>query len=95
VASETGFRRLFFENPQAMWVLDAETHGFLAVNDAAIATYGYSAEEFAGLTLAEVRHDATHLTADFGRAREEGRHSVPATTYETDGSSTSRSPPQP
>ncbi len=84
VASETGFRRLFFENPQAMWVLDAETHGFLAVNDAAIATYGYSAEEFAGLTLAEVRHDATHLTADFGRARR-GRATFSARHHLRDG----------
>ena len=69
VASETEFRRLFFENPQAMWVLDAETHAFLAVNDAAIAAYGYSAEEFAALTIAVIRHDAAHLAVDFGRAR--------------------------
>ena len=69
VASETEFRRLFFENPQAMWVLDAETQGFLAVNDAAIAAYGYSAEEFAALTIAVIRHDAAHLAVDFGRAR--------------------------
>jgi len=67
-----------------MWVLDAETHGFLAVNDAAIATYGYSAEEFAGLTLAEVRHDATHLTADFGRARR-GRATFSARHHLRDG----------
>jgi diguanylate cyclase (GGDEF)-like protein/PAS domain S-box-containing protein len=69
VASEAGFRRLFFEHPQAMWVLDAETRSFLAVNDAAVATYGYSAEEFAALTIAAVRPDATHLAVDFGRAR--------------------------
>ena len=69
VPSETEFRRLFFENPQAMWVLDAKTHGFLAVNDAAIAAYGYSAEEFAALTIAVIRHDAAHLAVDFGRAR--------------------------
>ncbi len=69
ISSEAGFRTLFFENPQAMWVIDAETQLFLAVNDAAIATYGYSAEEFAGLTIAAIRHDAAHLAVDFGRAR--------------------------
>ncbi len=44
VNRESLFRRLFYENPQPMWVLDAETRRFLAVNDAAIARYGYSAE---------------------------------------------------
>jgi diguanylate cyclase (GGDEF)-like protein/PAS domain S-box-containing protein len=84
VASEAGFRRLFFENPQAMWVLDAETQSFLAVNDAAIATYGYSAEEFAALTIAAVRPDATHLAVDFGRART-GRAAFSARHHLRDG----------
>jgi diguanylate cyclase (GGDEF)-like protein/PAS domain S-box-containing protein len=84
VASEAGFRRLFFENPQAMWVLDAETQSFLAVNDAAIATYGYSAEEFAVLTIAAVRPDATHLAVDFGRART-GRSAFSARHHLRDG----------
>jgi diguanylate cyclase (GGDEF)-like protein/PAS domain S-box-containing protein len=67
--SEALFRRLFYENPVPMWVLDSETERFLAVNDAAIAAYGYSAEEFAALTIAVIRHDAAHLAVDFGRAR--------------------------
>ena len=69
VASEARFRRLFFENPQPMWVLDAETQRFLAVNDAAVARYGYSPQEFAALTITALRHDATHLSVDFNRAR--------------------------
>ena len=44
---EAALGGLFVENPQPMWVLDAETGGFLAVNRAAIAEYGYTAEEFA------------------------------------------------
>jgi diguanylate cyclase (GGDEF)-like protein/PAS domain S-box-containing protein len=68
-ASEARFRRLFFENPQPMWVLDSETQGFLAVNDAAVAKYGYSPEEFATLTITTLRHDAAHLAVDFNRAR--------------------------
>ncbi len=38
-----------------MWVYDLTTLGFLAVNPAAIRRYGYSAEEFAGLTLRDIR----------------------------------------
>jgi diguanylate cyclase (GGDEF)-like protein/PAS domain S-box-containing protein len=84
VPSETGFRRLFFENPQAMWVLDAKTQGFLAVNDAAIAAYGYSAEEFAALTIAAIRHDPAHLAVDLGRART-GRTAFSTRHYLRDG----------
>jgi diguanylate cyclase (GGDEF)-like protein/PAS domain S-box-containing protein len=84
LAGEAGFRRLFFENPQAMWVLDAETQSFLAVNDAAIAAYGYSAEEFAALTIAAVRPDATHLAVDFGRAQT-GRAAFSARHHLRDG----------
>jgi diguanylate cyclase (GGDEF)-like protein/PAS domain S-box-containing protein len=69
VASEARFRRLFYENPQPMWVLDAETQRFLAVNDAAVAKYGYSAEEFAALTITALRHDPARLAVDFNRAR--------------------------
>ena len=67
--SEAGFRRLFFESPQPMWVLDATTLRFLAVNDAAVEKYGYSAEEFAGLSIDILRHDPVHLAVDLARAR--------------------------
>ena len=84
VSSEKGFRRLFFENPQAMWVLDAQTQAFLAVNDAAVARYGYSADEFAGLTIAAVRHDPAHLVVDLARART-GRTAYSARHHLMDG----------
>ena len=38
-----------------MWVFDGETQRFLAVNQAAIARYGYSAEEFLAMTIPEIR----------------------------------------
>jgi len=38
-----------------MYVFDPESLGFLAVNDAAVAKYGYSREEFLALTLADIR----------------------------------------
>ena len=38
-----------------MWVYDVQTLAFLAVNDAAVEAYGYSREEFAALSLADIR----------------------------------------
>ncbi len=69
VASEELLHRLFHENPQPMWVTDAETQRFLAVNDAAVDKYGYSAEEFAALTIAVLRNDGAHPALDVRQAR--------------------------
>ena len=67
--SEALFRRLFYENPVPMWVIDSETERFLAVNDAACAHYGYSREEFAEMTVATVRRDAAQWAIDLRNAR--------------------------
>lgn len=40
------YRMLFETSPLPMWVVDDESLGFLAVNDAAVRLYGYSREEF-------------------------------------------------
>jgi PAS domain S-box-containing protein len=37
-----------------MWVYDIDTLGFLEVNDAAIEHYGYSREEFLGMTISQI-----------------------------------------
>ena len=71
-------RRLFESNPQPMWVFDVETLGFLDVNEAAVRAYGYSREEFAGMTLDDLRapEDVPRLraavAADRGTALAEG-----------------------
>ena len=49
------YRLLFEGNPNPMWVYDRETLAFLAVNDAAVAHYGYSRDEFLRMTLAGIR----------------------------------------
>ena len=49
------YRLLFQANPQSMWVYDIKTLAFLAVNDTAIARYGYTREEFQAMTLADIR----------------------------------------
>jgi PAS domain S-box-containing protein len=51
----TGFERLLRGHPRPTWVVDRETFAFLAVNDAAIAIYGYSRDEFLTLTIHEIR----------------------------------------
>ena len=54
-ASTRRYRQLFETNPQPMWVYDVETLQFLAVNDAAVALYGYSRDEFLAMTILGIR----------------------------------------
>jgi two-component system cell cycle sensor histidine kinase/response regulator CckA len=49
------YRLLFDANPQPMWVFDVDSLLFLAVNDAAIRHYGYSRDEFLGMTVVDLR----------------------------------------
>ena len=51
------FRLLFEEHPQPIWVLDWLGSEFLAANRAAVRMYGYSEEEFRGLTLGSLQSD--------------------------------------
>jgi len=51
------YRLLFDNNPVPMWAYDIETLRYLAVNDAAIKTYGYSREEFLAMSIRDVRPD--------------------------------------
>ena len=53
--SERNYRSLFESHPQPMWLYDIRTLAFLRVNDAAIARYGYSREEFLTMTIKDIR----------------------------------------
>ena len=53
--SEQRYRLMFEHNPQPMWVFDTDTYRFLAVNDAAVHRYGYSREEFLGMSVFDIR----------------------------------------
>lgn len=53
--SEERHRLLFAHNPLPMWAFDNETLRFCAVNDAAIAHYGYTREQFLAMTIADIR----------------------------------------
>ena len=46
---------LFEASPMPMWVYDAETLRFLAVNDAAIRHYGYTRDEFLAMRITDIR----------------------------------------
>jgi PAS domain S-box-containing protein len=52
---EASFRLLFESNPLPMHVFDAETLRFLAVNDAALAHYGYTREQYLTMTVLDIR----------------------------------------
>jgi PAS domain S-box-containing protein len=49
------YRPLFEHNPQPMWVYDRETLRFLAVNEAAVAHYGYTRDEFLAMRITDIR----------------------------------------
>ena len=57
---------VFEASPTPMWVYDADTLAFLAVNDAAVRHYGYSREEFLAMTIKDIRppEEVPRLLAD-------------------------------
>lgn len=52
--SEDYYRYLFSSNPIPMWVYDTDTLCFLQVNDAAVKHYGYTRDEFLGMTIRDI-----------------------------------------
>jgi PAS domain S-box-containing protein len=65
--SEQRYRMLFDIHPHPMWVSDNKTLAFLAVNQAALAHYGYSREEFLSMTAEHIRppEDVAQLLKNF------------------------------
>jgi len=53
-AREASFRFLFESNPLPMWLVDGDSSRFVAVNEAAIAHYGYSREAFLARSLPDL-----------------------------------------
>ncbi len=72
--SEARYRALFEANPHPMWVYDLETLAFLTVNDAAVAHYGFSRDEFLAMTIADIRptEDVPRLLENVARVGERG-----------------------
>ncbi len=69
------FRTLFVTHPTPMWVYDPETLRFLTVNEAAVRLYGYTPEQYAGMTVLDIRPEserqrmlaAVRARSDLGR----------------------------
>src|ERR1044071_7461831 len=57
--SEARYQLLFEGNSLPTWIVDLQTLGFLAVNEAAVRHYGYSREEFFTKTIDELRASAS------------------------------------
>lgn len=68
---EESFRLLFAYNPQPMWVYDEESLDILAVNNAAVAHYGYSQAQWLSMRITDMRpeEDIAVLAADLARPR--------------------------
>jgi len=49
------YRQLFEHNPIPMWIYDLETLRFLAVNDTAVRKYGWTREQFLGMSILDIR----------------------------------------
>jgi two-component system, NtrC family, sensor kinase len=62
--SEASFRLLFSAIPHAVWVCEVDTLRILEVNDAAVRQYGYTADEFRGMSIGDIfpAHDRDCLT---------------------------------
>lgn len=52
---EQKYMQLFNHIPIPMWIYDSETLQFLQVNSAAVKWYGYSEDEFANMTIRDIR----------------------------------------
>ncbi|TSJ42687.1 PAS domain S-box protein [Mucilaginibacter corticis] len=53
--SEKQYRSYFEANPSPMWIYNRRTLNFTAVNNAAVAKYGYTPEEFFNMTVLDIR----------------------------------------
>jgi PAS domain S-box-containing protein len=74
--NEFMFRLLFAHSPLPTWVFDAETLQFLQVNEAAEHQYGYTAEEFAKLSILDIQPEQsrTAFLEHMKRVNEIGSH---------------------
>lgn len=72
-AREASFRLLFENNPLPMFVYDRQTLRLLAANETARANYGYSDEQFAKMSYADIAVDHDQCAASVDGAPTENR----------------------
>ncbi|UPT70765.1 MAG: PAS domain S-box protein [Flavobacterium sp. JAD_PAG50586_2] len=77
--SQEDYMQLFNHSPLPMWIFDPETLQFILVNEAASNIYGYTAEEYANMTLRDIRpsEDAVLLDQLLSVSQPSNRYAVP------------------
>ncbi|MFZ4056525.1 MAG: PAS domain-containing protein [Ferruginibacter sp.] len=77
--SREEYMHLFNHSPLPMWIIDIETLQFILINEAACNIYGYTAEEYAQLTLMDIKllEDEAKLNEVFEIAVESDTFSIP------------------
>ena len=70
--SEVTYRGLFEDHPQPMLVIDRESMRYLAANQAAVKKYGYTLEEFQGMTMYDLRPTSEHARLEHSMIAHEG-----------------------
>jgi two-component system sensor histidine kinase/response regulator len=80
------YRPLFVLSPQPAWLYDRATLRFLEVNEAAVRSYGWSREEFLGMTLRDIRPPAelSRLDEQLAETPDTDRHAA-TSTHRTKG----------
>jgi len=61
IINQNEYRSLYESNPSPMWIYDPQTLRFVSVNKTAIAIYGYSEEDFLGMTIKDIRPIEDHV----------------------------------
>lgn len=70
-SSDEKFGYLFVNNPLSMWIYDFHSLAFLDVNEAAVAHYGYTRDEFLKMRITDIRppEDVARLLASLSDVR--------------------------
>lgn len=85
-ASEELHQLLWDRIPQPLWLYDPETLSFLAVNEAAVTTYGYTRKEFLSMTIKDIRQPGDIPKFLDRLSREDSRtHNISARHKKKDG----------
>jgi PAS domain S-box-containing protein len=54
-SSENFYKSYFEQNPNPMWLTDAESQKIITVNEAAVNIYGYTRQEFSAMSVNDIR----------------------------------------
>ena len=77
---DRAYKILFEQSSMPLWVVEDESHAFLAVNDAVVVKYGWSREELLGMRASDLLCDEPLTSrADYRQYVPEGRPGVVVT----------------